>query len=534
MTMLRRRLPAWSMRLARPAAALAVALVTSLVLRGSGTLEDANAALQVMGFDPDRAQLLTAFIAEAVVVALAVLVTRAALVASLAGMAVGALEFQATFRHETTAAMAAGGGAGSFTALGWAATLVTFVIALAIVAWATASLALIVRRWLVLAAADVGALARRPRRRARIVRPAAVVAAAALLAVTLPVFGDMVNYTPDVDMRSGGATVAGSAATAEVPPPENGPALPPATLDQTGVVPGTAASGTAQPAARVLATDRPWERWRPSGAGSTTVATFPGPWVGGTKPSAQVTIYLPPGYATSTLRYPVIYEVPWDLTGGWTTAGDMQATLDSLITSGAMPASIVAFVSEHGGAFVDDECANAANGREWFDTYLTQTVVPYVDRRFRTMATPEARAVMGFSQGGYCAATLELRHPDVFRSAVSFSGYYQAGIRSPETPNAWRPFGGSPALEAASSPLLMAPAVARSLAPDLFFELSASPHEPFFGPQYSAFASTLHNEGISVALFPTPLGHAWSAVRSVEPKALTTLGERWAALGVFG
>ena len=531
--MLRRPVPAWARRVWRPGLAVVVAVFTYLALSRSGTLEDANAAFQVMGFDPDRAQLLTSFIAEAIVVVAAVLITRAAVVGSLAGIVAGGLEFAPTFRHETHVAMLRDNGAGSFTPLGWAATLLTFGVALVIVAWATASLALIVRRWLVAAGGDVRALARGPRSRGRVVRPAITAVTAALLLVALPVFGDMVNYTPDVDMRSGGTAAAGAAAGPVAPPPQVGPALPAGTLDQPGVVPG-GGTGTAGSPGPVLATSRPWERWRPTGAGSTVAEKFPPPWQNGTRPYAAVTIYTPPGYASSTLRYPVIYEVPWDLTGGWTIAGDMQATLDSLITSGTMPATIVVFISEHGGFYADDECSNSADGHEWFDTYITQTVVPYVDQHFRTMAEPQARAVMGFSQGGYCAPTLVLRHPDLFRSAISYSGYYEAGIKSSDTPNAWRPFGGNQALEIGASPLHLAPRVTPTEAPTLFFELSAAPTEPFFGPQYSAFASTLHNIGISVALFPTALGHSWSGVRSIEPQVLTTLGERWAALGVFG
>ena len=517
----------------RPGAAVAVAGLTYLALSRSGTLEDANAALQVQGFDPDRAQLLTAFIAEAIAVAAAVVVTRAALVASLAGIVVGALEFEHTFRHETHVAINATGGVGTFTPLGWAETLLAVVVALVVVAWATASLALIVRRWLVRAGQDARTLANGPRDRRLVVRPAVTAVVAALLFVALPVFGDMVNYTPDVDMRTGGTAAAGVDAGQAAQPPQVGPALPSGILDQPGVVPGgqtTAGSGSPAP---VLATGRPWTRWRPTGAGSTVAEQFPGPWRHGKEPYAAVTVYMPPGYAASTRRYPVIYELPADLVGGWTTGGDMQPTLDSLITSGTMPASIVVFISERGGPYADDECSNSADGREWFDTYITQTVVPFVDQHFRTLATPQARAVFGFSQGGYCAPTLVLRHPDLFRSAISFSGYYQAGVRSSQTPNASRPFNDDPTLEAAASPLQLAAQVTPSEAPTLFFELSAAPLEPFFGSQYAAFASTLHNEGISVALFPSPLGHSWSGVRSVEPQMLTTLGERWAALGVF-
>src|SRR3954452_18492872 len=278
--MLGRPVAAWARRWGQPIAAIAIALLTFLALRRSGSLADTDAALQGMGFDPDRARLLTSFVAEALAVAATVLITRAALVASLAGMLLGALEVERPFRRETTVAVAGGGGPGSFNVLGWAATLLTLVLALAITAWATASLALILRRWLVAAARDLRALASPSRSRRRVVRPALVALMTALLAVGLPVFGDMVNYTPDVDMRAGGTVAANQAITADAPVPASGAQLPAWMLDRTGVVPGGGppASGAHRP---VLATDRPWQRWRPSGAGSTTVATFPAPWKGG-------------------------------------------------------------------------------------------------------------------------------------------------------------------------------------------------------------------------------------------------------------
>src|SRR5689334_15398504 len=104
---LRARLPsarrrAWSGVRARlrPAAAIAIAGGTWLALRATGTLVQIAGPLQVMGFDPDRARLLTSFTVEAVAIAIAVLATRAAVVASIAGVAIGAATVARTLEHE--------------------------------------------------------------------------------------------------------------------------------------------------------------------------------------------------------------------------------------------------------------------------------------------------------------------------------------------------------------------------------------------------------------------------------------------------
>jgi len=141
---------------------------------------------------------------------------------------------------------------------------------------------------------------------------------------------------------------------------------------------------------------------------------------------------------------------------------------------------------------------------------------------------------MGFSQGGYCAPMLTVRHPDVFGSAVAFSGYFQAGVKSGETPNAWRPYGGNPTLEAQASPVDGVADLTPQQCGSLFFELSANTGETFFGPQVRAFATVLQRTGTPFALFPTPLGHAWAAVRAQLATVLETLAERETALGVFG
>ncbi len=58
------------------------------------------------------------------------------------------------------------------------------------------------------------------------------------------------------------------------------------------------------------------------------------------------------------------------------------------------------------------------------EDFALQVLVPWVDARFRTQARPEARALVGFSAGGFGAANLGLKHPDVWKVAASHNGFF--------------------------------------------------------------------------------------------------------------
>jgi enterochelin esterase-like enzyme len=53
-------------------------------------------------------------------------------------------------------------------------------------------------------------------------------------------------------------------------------------------------------------------------------------------------------------------------------------------------------------------------------------LVAQVDQEYRTLAGPHHRVIAGLSDGGYGAANIALRHPDVFGMAISLSGYFKA------------------------------------------------------------------------------------------------------------
>jgi S-formylglutathione hydrolase FrmB len=72
-----------------------------------------------------------------------------------------------------------------------------------------------------------------------------------------------------------------------------------------------------------------------------------------------------------------------------------------------------------------------------FENFLVDEVIPTVDRRFRTRAERAARAVDGFSLGGFAGLSVTLRHPNLFASVGAFDGtfFYADGKRPDGTPD---------------------------------------------------------------------------------------------------
>jgi hypothetical protein len=57
------------------------------------------------------------------------------------------------------------------------------------------------------------------------------------------------------------------------------------------------------------------------------------------------------------------------------------------------------------------------------ESFVIDTLLPYVDSHYRTLPSREFRAAAGFSAGGLDAMIFAARHPDRFVAAGSFSGF---------------------------------------------------------------------------------------------------------------
>jgi S-formylglutathione hydrolase FrmB len=131
-------------------------------------------------------------------------------------------------------------------------------------------------------------------------------------------------------------------------------------------------------------------------------------------------VYLPPGYATSGLRYPVLYLLHGggDDHSDWVTLGHIQEIADRAYNSDRRNAVIVAMPD----GTPDAGWFDAYDARYLNERYVLRYVIPYVDRHFRTIADRRGRVIDGLSNGGHGALHLAAKAPDLFVAAGSMSG----------------------------------------------------------------------------------------------------------------
>jgi enterochelin esterase-like enzyme len=257
---------------------------------------------------------------------------------------------------------------------------------------------------------------------------------------------------------------------------------------------------------------------------------LPAPWADNGGLTENISVYTPPGYdPKGARRYPVLYEAPFDYPL-WDSSIHFKSVLDSLIVKGTVPPMIVVFINAWRAPIYDTECANSVDGRQWMDTFISKTVVSYVDTNYRTMARADARALFGFSQGAYCAAIVALRHPTVFATAISFSGYFRAGDGDLSSKD---PFGGDPAALRAASPTVVAAELPQATRAALLFIVVAKSSEPSFGALALDFEEVLATEGYKYLALDSRIGHGWDQVSRELPAALEAWAAQLVSVGAF-
>jgi S-formylglutathione hydrolase FrmB len=137
---------------------------------------------------------------------------------------------------------------------------------------------------------------------------------------------------------------------------------------------------------------------------------------------ADVRILLPSGYAADpSARYPVLYL--FDGTSGhasdWTTMGDAEETTAGLPVIVVMPDITL---DGDGGGWCTNWVNRGKYGEPEWDTFHIDELIPWIDQNFRTIASRDGRAIAGLSQGGFCSMSYAARYPDMFMTALSFSG----------------------------------------------------------------------------------------------------------------
>ena len=137
----------------------------------------------------------------------------------------------------------------------------------------------------------------------------------------------------------------------------------------------------------------------------------------------NIRVLVPADYlAKPEARYPVLYL--FHGTSGrasdWIDTGQAEQTTAPYELITVMPD--VGFNGDGGFWFTNWVDRTTSHGPSQFEDYLINSLIPWVDFNFRTIADRDGRAVAGLSQGGYGSAEMAARHPDMFVSMASFSG----------------------------------------------------------------------------------------------------------------
>ena len=148
-------------------------------------------------------------------------------------------------------------------------------------------------------------------------------------------------------------------------------------------------------------------------------------------------VYLPPDYDTSKARYPVLYlqHGGGEDETGWIRQGKANFILDNLIASGNTKPMIVVMANGYAtraGYVVPDLTDKPFLGPDFmkvmrermgaFEDDMTQALIPFVDKTFRTIPDRDHRAMAGLSMGGMETFQVTFNHLDLFSYIGGFSG----------------------------------------------------------------------------------------------------------------
>ena len=209
--------------------------------------------------------------------------------------------------------------------------------------------------------------------------------------------------------------------------PEAGPAtrppaeMTPATTNELTATPTATAGSEADSAGEAEAAEEEQTMMAESARGTISNQSFHSETL---DEEIAYNVYLPAGYDASDKRYPVLYLLHGrgDSMDAWTI---VNSTLNQMIAAGEIPPAIVVMpdapYSNRGSYYVDSEYTGPGLPGRPVESAFINDLLPHVDATYRTIAHREARAVGGYSMGGYGALRYVLAHPDHFMGAIILS-----------------------------------------------------------------------------------------------------------------
>lgn len=161
----------------------------------------------------------------------------------------------------------------------------------------------------------------------------------------------------------------------------------------------------------------------------------------------------------------------------------------------------------------DTEWADTADGRARLETFVTGPLISAVEGD-----APRGRgerAIGGFSMGGYAAAALALRHPDLYGQVIALSGYFHVddpdGAFTPDDAPAHDPDR----------------LVSRAAGQRWFLADGDRDGEPVAQGETQRFTAVLRDAGVTVFSRISRGGHTPGWARAQLPAAFSVLASGW-------
>jgi len=235
------------------------------------------------------------------------------------------------------------------------------------------------------------------------------------------------------------------------------------------------------------------------------------------KGSVSYHIYAPPAYDREReRRFPVVYWLHGS-GGGLPGIPKVAAHFATAIEAGRTPPCLVVFVNGMAnGMYVDWKDGSAP-----LETVIVKELVPHIDVTYRTIATREGRLLDGYSMGGYGAARLGFKYPELFR-AISIMGGGPLQTELLAAPRAGRRrasevldrvYGGDPEYFRSVSPRVLAEKHASAIKKGSLIRQVCGDEDETFANNHE-FHEHLERLGIP---------HTWTALAGVGHDPLATL-----------
>jgi enterochelin esterase-like enzyme len=130
-------------------------------------------------------------------------------------------------------------------------------------------------------------------------------------------------------------------------------------------------------------------------------------------------VLLPDHYYENQQKFPVIYLLHGIGGNGesWTTRCNVNGLIDSLKESHSISDFIYVMPDAQNSYYINNYDSSFC-----YEDFFVKEFSPFIDSAYRTKPNRENHALIGLSMGGFGAAILGVKHPDIFGSVIIMSG----------------------------------------------------------------------------------------------------------------